>query len=159
VKRKLNVTAMRQVPFPITLQAAIRSRLGLPSLPGGNGSPQTGESEASDVEKPYSRSLRRNKACTTIRPKPLPSVDVVRALRRYRYDSTFRGQRRVPIRTLAAMVGLSYETLYQTIRSGRASERTRSKLSWAITAINDGRLRFSRRRQTWEPEGPAVSLF
>jgi hypothetical protein len=52
---------------------------------------------------------------------------------------------------LAAMVGLSYETLYEAMRQGTASERTLTKLSWAIMAIGEGRLGFRRRRQAWEP--------
>jgi hypothetical protein len=68
---------------------------------------------------------------------------------RYRYDRTFRGERRVPIKTLADHVGLSHETLYQAMR-GKVSDGTRAKLSWALIAINDCRLQFSRRGQVWQ---------
>jgi hypothetical protein len=70
---------------------------------------------------------------------------------RYRYDRAFRGERRVPIRTLADMVGLSHDTLYQAIK-GSISDVTRIKLSSAIVAIAAGRLRFRRRGQRWQRE-------
>jgi hypothetical protein len=43
----------------------------------------------------------------------------VRALRRFRYDPEFRGAKRVPIRVLAALLGLSHTTLYESMRPDR----------------------------------------
>ena len=88
----------------------------------------------------------------------LPAEEIARTLRRYRYEVDFRGERRVPIRTLAGLVGLSHETLYQAMKLGKVSERTRVKLSWAHTAINDSRLRFRRRGQEWQVEASGPLL-
>jgi hypothetical protein len=158
LKRKLDVTAMQQVPFPIKLQAAIRTRLGASASPCGNGW-VTDVSEASESEKTNSRSPRRRLPFPVFGPSPMAAADVVRALRRYRYDSAFRGAHRVPIRVLAGLVGVSHETLYETMRIGTASEGTRAKLTWALKAIAEGRLRFRRRGQHWELEGESASLF
>jgi hypothetical protein len=106
----------------------------------------------SDCEKPYPRSPR-GETRTSLEPKLLPAADVVRTLLRFRYDPAFRGERRVPIRTLATFVGLSHETLYQAMRGGTASECTRAKLTWALRDIAEERLCFRRRGQRWEPEG------
>jgi hypothetical protein len=81
----------------------------------------------------------------------LSRAEIKRTLLRYRYDREFRGPRRVPIKTLADYVGLSHETLFQAMR-GSISDVTRAKLSWAIVAIADGRLRFRRHRQVWQVE-------
>jgi hypothetical protein len=51
----------------------------------------------------------------------LSDAEIVRALMRYRYDRAFRGERRVPIKTLAEFVGRSHETLFQAVR-GKISE-------------------------------------
>jgi hypothetical protein len=88
----------------------------------------------------------------------LSDAEINRALRRYRFDRQFRGPRRVPIKTLADFVGLSHETLYQAMR-GSISDRTRAKLSWAIIAIGDGRLRFHRCGQQWSMETSAALRF
>jgi hypothetical protein len=80
----------------------------------------------------------------------LSASEITRGLLRFRYDPAFRGARRVPIRTLAALVGLSHETLYQAMRPGIISERTHVRLSWAIVAISEGRLCLRRRGQAWQ---------
>jgi hypothetical protein len=147
---------MQQVPFPIALQAAIRSRLGLPALQDGSEVAQVRESEASEFEKTHPRSPRAKKLAAPFRPQILPAADVVRALLRFRYDAAFRGERRVPIRTLATFVGLSHETLYDAMRAGTASECTRAKLTCALRDIAEERLRFRRRGQRWEPEGQSL---
>jgi hypothetical protein len=87
----------------------------------------------------------------------LSDAEIVRALRRFRYDRTFRGERRVPIKTLGDYVGLSHETLYQAMK-GSISDRTRAKLSWALAAISDRRLQFRRRGREWQLEtsGPLL---
>jgi hypothetical protein len=123
---------------------------------------QAPESEPSENQKTASHRPRMINASLGLAPSVLPASDVVRALRRYRYETHFRGERRVPIRTLAGLVGLSHETLYEAMRRGGASEVTCGKLTWALEAIADGRLRFRRRRQVWEPEnlgglGPRVT--
>jgi hypothetical protein len=88
----------------------------------------------------------------------LSDAEINRALRRYRFDRQFRGPDRVPIKTLADFVGLSHETLFQAMR-GNISDVTRAKLSWAIVAIADGRLRFRRHRQVWQMEiGPGTLI-
>jgi hypothetical protein len=102
---------------------------------------------------PASHRPRKINTSPGLAPSILPASDVVRALLRFRYDREFRGQRRVPIRTLATFVGLSHETLYQAMRVGTASECTRAKLTWALRDITEGRLRFRRCCQRWEPEG------
>jgi hypothetical protein len=71
---------------------------------------------------------------------------------RYRYDRAFRGERRIPIKTLSDHLGLSHETIYQAMR-GSISDRTRVVLSWVIIAIREGRLRFHRSGQHWSAEG------
>jgi hypothetical protein len=78
----------------------------------------------------------------------LSDAEINRALRRYRFDHQFRGPHRVPIKTLADFVGLSHETLFQAMR-GKVSDHTRTKLSWAIIAVTEGRLRFRRQGQQW----------
>jgi hypothetical protein len=66
---------------------------------------------------------------------------------------------------LADLLGLSHTTIYQTMRPDlptqprKISETTRIKLSFAIKAINEGRLRFRRRRQVWEIEGGPIWTF
>jgi hypothetical protein len=105
---------------------------------------------------PASHRPRKINTSPGLAPSILPASDVVRALLRFRYDREFRGQRRVPIRTLATFVGLSHETLYQAMRVGTASECTRAKLTWALRDIAEGRLRFRRRGQRWEPEGHSL---
>jgi hypothetical protein len=95
----------------------------------------------------------------------LTDAEIVRALRRFRYDRELRGPKRVPIRTLAEIVGLSHTTIYQAMRPDlparprRISETTRIKLSFAVKAINGGRLRFRRRGQIWDAEGAAIWTF
>jgi hypothetical protein len=81
----------------------------------------------------------------------LPDAEIARTLMRYRYDRAFRGERRVPIQTLGDYIGLSHETVYQAMR-GKISDVTRAKLSWAIVAIADGRLRFRSHRRVWQIE-------
>jgi hypothetical protein len=80
----------------------------------------------------------------------MPDAEIVRTLMRYRYDRTFRGERRVPIKTLAHYVALSHETLYQAMK-GSISDRTRCKLTWVLKAIDERRLSFRRYGQIWQP--------
>lgn len=43
--------------------------------------------------------------------------EIVRALRRFRYDPEFRGAKRVPIRALADLAGVTHMTVYEAMRS------------------------------------------
>ncbi len=65
----------------------------------------------------------------------------------------------MPIRALADMAGVTHMTVYEAMRSNlqarprKISELTRAKLSPAITAIAEGRVRFLRQKQVWTIEG------
>jgi hypothetical protein len=133
------------VAFPPKLEAIIRTRLGLPRCSPTACETKMYDTEVSEVEKTACHHPRKLNASPRLAPSTLPSSDVIRSLLRYRYDPAFRGERRVPIRTLATFVGLSHETLYQAMRVGTASECTRVKLTRALSDIAEGRLRFRRR--------------
>jgi hypothetical protein len=98
-------------------------------------------------------------------PGLLSDAEIVRALHGFRFGSEFRGSKRVPIRALAEIVGLSHTTIYQAMRPDLStrprgiSETTRIKLSFAIKAIIEGRLRFHRRGQVWGVEGSEIRTF
>ena len=127
--------------IPPRLEAIIRSRLGASAPPPEDPRRQADGRDPSEIRGGTFRARRRRKND--------PDAEIARTLMRYRYDRAFRGERRVPIRTLADFVGLSHETLYQAMR-GSISDRTQTKLSWALVAINDRRLQFSRRGQVWQ---------
>ena len=136
--------------IPPRLEAIIRSRLGASAPPPENPRWQADGRDPSEIRGGTFRARRRRE--NDPRASGLLSdAEIVRTLMRYRYDRTFRGERRVPIKTLADHVGLSHETLFQAMR-GKISDVTRAKLSWAIVAIADGRLRFRRHRQVWQME-------
>jgi hypothetical protein len=146
---------MRSI-IPPRLEALIRSRLGAPTPPPVNTTSTARGYDPSETPGPCSRARRRRKSepptsCV------LSDAEIARTLMRYRYDRTFRGERRVPIKTLAGFVGLSHETVYQAMR-GAISDRTRVKLSWALTAINDRRLQFRRRGQRWQVDTAGLLL-
>jgi hypothetical protein len=90
---------------------------------------------------------------------PLPVDEIVRELKRYRYDfhgSEFGGAR-VPIKTFGDHVGISRQMLNRYIhREGEPTEPTRRRLTQAIQDIRSGRLRFERRNRIWQAAGPAV---
>jgi hypothetical protein len=136
---------------PPRLEAAIRSRLGVSAPPSEDTPLRGGERDPSDVQRATSRPRRQHKNHPGTQGV-LSDAEIVRTLMRYRYDRTFRGERRVPIKTLATYLGLSHETLYEAMRSRTMSDRTRTVLSGAITAIAKGQLRFRRRRQRWTME-------
>jgi hypothetical protein len=81
----------------------------------------------------------------------LSATEIKRTLLRYRFDRQFRGPKRIPIKSLAQYLGVSHQTIFEAMR-GKISDRTRGKLSPAIVAIAEGRLRFRRRGQVWEIE-------
>jgi len=141
------------------LEALVRSLVGRASSPAPPSLWVT-EGELSEDGKP--KPCGRRDHHQAIRPTPglLTDAEIVRTLRRFRYDSEFRGPKRVPIRMLADLVGVSRMTIYGVMRpdlptrpKGMISERTRAKLSPAIAAISDGRLRFRRTKHVWEIEG------
>ena len=161
--------------IPPRLEAVIRSRLGVSSPPPEDQRWQAEGCDPSEIWGATPRPRRRREndprsSCVLsdgeitraharyrrenhvdIPCVMLSDAEIVRALMRYRYDRAFRGERRVPIQTLVDYIGLSHETVYQAMR-GKISNVTRAKLSWAIVAIADGRLRFRRRGQVWEIE-------
>ena len=120
-------------------------------------------------ERPPEGERTAHRALRDQRPRhPAPGLltdeEIVRALRRFRYDREFRGLKRVPLRTLAELIGLSHMTVYEAMKTdppGRRrniSELTRARLSWAITAISEGRLRFRRIRHVWTVEGDVATF-
>jgi hypothetical protein len=78
----------------------------------------------------------------------LSEREIVRALWMYRYDR----RRRVPIKALAEACQLHRSVLYDAMLTGRVSERARAILSTVIGWIADGRLRFQRVGQVWDPD-------
>jgi hypothetical protein len=75
----------------------------------------------------------------------------------YRFAPEWRessGLPKVPIKSLAEFAGLNRDTLYEVVRTRRASVLVRIRLTWAIKNIDAGRVRFCRDRRTqaltWE---------
>lgn len=92
-------------------------------------------------------------------PIVLSQEEIVRELKRYRYDVTGEtlGGNRVPLKTFGDFVGLHRDSLNKFIHGDMGiREGTRRRLSQAILDIRAGRLRFVRRDQVWHAEGPAV---
>ena len=160
--------------IPPRLEALIRSRMGASAPPPEDPRWQADGRDPSEIRGVTSRARRRRetdprascvlsdeitRAHARYRREKyvdvpcvmLSKAEIMRTLMRYRYDRAFRGERRVPIKTLGDYIGLSHETLYQSMR-GSISERTRAKLSWAIVAIAAGRVRFWRSGQHWRME-------
>ena len=137
--------------IPPRLGAIIRSRLGTSAPPPEDAPSTVDRRDPSEIRGGTYRPRRAHENHVDAPCVMLSDGEIVRALRRFRYDPAFRGERRVPIKTLADCVGLSHETVYQAMR-GKISDVTRAKLSWAIVAIADGRLRFRRHRQVWQME-------
>jgi hypothetical protein len=144
------------------LQATIHSLLGLPHPQASAWAYDRAPSEGARTTP---RALRDQRPASQPTQGLLTDAEIVRALRRFRYDPALRGPRRVPIRVLADLLGLSHTTIYQAMRPDlpgrprRISETTRIKLSFAIKAINGGRLRFRRRGQIWDAEGATIWTF
>jgi hypothetical protein len=136
--------------IPPRLEAVIRARLGASAPAPVDPRWQADGCDPSEIRGGTSRA-RRGRENERRAPYDLSNAEIKRALLRYRYDRAYRGEHRVPIKTLADHVGLSHETLFQAMR-GKISDVTRAKLSWAIVAIADGRLRFRRHRQVWQME-------
>ena len=141
------------------LEATVRSLMGRPS---SRASPSLWVTEGELSEGGRPKSSGRHDRRQAVRPRPglLSDEEIVRALRRFRYDPEFRGPKRVPIRVLADLIGVARMTIYEVMRPDlrtrpkrMISKRTRAKLSPAIAAILDGRLRFRRTKHVWEIEG------
>jgi hypothetical protein len=137
--------------IPPRLEAVIRARLGVSSPPPEDARWQADGRDPSEIRGARSHARRRRKndrraSCV------LSDAEIVRTLMRYRYDRAFRGERRVPIKTLADHVGLYHETHYQAVK-GSISDRTQVVLSLAIIAIREGRLRFHRSGRHWSASG------
>jgi hypothetical protein len=147
------------------LEATVRRLMGRPRSPPGSDSLWVYDLAPSEGRRTTPRAVRdRHQTLQPIRGL-LTDAEIVRALRRFRYDRELRGPRRVPIRTLAEIVGLSHTTIYQAMRPDlparprKISETTRIKLSFVIKAISEGRLRFRRRGQVWDAEGATIWTF
>jgi len=144
------------------LEATIRSLMGLPGLPAAE--PRDRQCGLSGGRWTFRERHDQQRA---LQPtlSLLTDAEIVRALRRFRFDPEFRGPKRVPIRVLAGLAGLSHMTLYEAMRPDlparprRISELTRIKLSGAIREILGGGLRFRRRRQVWEIDGSPIWTF
>ena len=141
------------------LETTVRSLMGRPS---SRASPSlwVTEGELSEGGSATPRAVRNQRQALPPAAGLLSDAEIVRALRRFRHDPEFRGPKRVPIRILATLVGVSRMTIYEVMRPDlrtrpkrMISERTRAKLSPAIAAILDGRLRFRRTKHVWEIEG------
>ena len=142
-----------------SLEATVRSLMGRPS---SRASPSLWVTEGELSKGGGPKSIGRHDRRQAARPRPglLSDEEIVRALRRFRYDPEFRGPKRVPMRVLADLISVSRMTIYRVMRPDlrtrpkrMISERTRAKLSPAIAAILDGRLRFRRTKHVWEIEG------
>ena len=147
------------VSLPL-LEATVRRLMGRPRSPQGSDSLWVYDRAPSEGGRTTPRAVRDQHQTSQPMRGLLTDAEIVRALRRFRYDSEFRGPKRVPIRMLADLVGVSRMTIYGVMRpdlptrpKGMISERTRAKLSPAIAAISDGRLRFRRTKHVWEIEG------
>ena len=151
------------------LEAFIRSLMGRPSSRASRSLSSASfwvyDRAPSEGSSATPRAVRNQRQALPPAPGLLSDAEIVRALRRFRYDPEFRGPKRVPIRVLAGLAGLSHMTLYEAMRPDlparprRISELTRIKLSGAIREILAGRLRFRRRRQVWEIEGGPTWTF
>jgi hypothetical protein len=150
------------------LEATVRSLMGRPSSPPASEGVWVYDGAPSEDGRSTPRGLRVRRQVLQPTPGLLTDAEIVRALRRFRYDPEFRGPKRVPFRVLAELTGLSHVTLYEAmrpdmpmrpnlpLRPGRISELTRAKVSPAIAAILEGQLRFRRRKQIWVVEGSVL---
>ena len=146
------------------LEAFIRSLMGRPSSRASRSLSSASfwvyDRAPSEGSSATPRAVRNQRQALPPAAGLLSDAEIVRALRRFRHDPEFRGPKRVPIRILATLVGVSRMTIYEVMRPDlrtrpkrMISKRTRAKLSPAIAAILDGRLRFRRTKHVWEIEG------
>jgi len=134
-----------KLTWPPALEASVRAWVGLPEPP----SETKGHSEVR--QRRSNKAVPAERVLTEAQGRRILSEEKVRRwLRRFRYEDRYRkGPDRVPLRVLAVFVDLNRDTLYAAIDGGRISEVTRSRLTWVIEAIEQGRLRFKRRGQAW----------
>jgi hypothetical protein len=142
------------VPYlacPPFLQAAIRARMGWTEPPSGyrardDGPPNIPAIPARRGHIDSGGSLVRGALSSRI----LSEEEVRRWLRRVRYERRYRkGRDRVPLKVVAEFAGINRATLHEAIKGAPISTVTRSRLTWIIDAVEQGRLRFKRRGQTW----------
>jgi hypothetical protein len=146
---------------PRLLEAAIRARLGLPALQ--NDRPRREGLTERWKGRSRAHSQRNDNPLLEGNPRLLSAEDIRRWLLRFR-SPEFRdssGLRKIPIKSLAEFAGLNRDTLYEVMRTRRASVLVRIRLTWAIENIEAGRLRFCRDKRTqawtWAICGPALS--
>lgn len=87
----------------------------------------------------------------------LAERDIRRALWRYTVDPEMRGSRRVPMQAIADLAGVDVQVV-SAIRRGDRSKFGPDALAMVgnvIARIENGEVRFHRRRQQWEVEYPA----
>ena len=109
---------------------------------------QAGQSDLSESKKTTPHA-RKHEYFVGLQPG-LPADQILRALRGWRYGRDRSDKNRVPFAVMARLSGVSRQSLYTIVRTGRVSSTHRAKLSSAIEAILEGRLRFKRRGQRWQ---------
>lgn len=124
-------------PFSQRLQSAVRSTLGLPAL-AAEGPPQEDGDDLSKSLRIKYRPRSQENADDRSSVRLLPADEIVRELRRFRYDPEFRGARRVPISCLASLCGIDRRTIYTAMMGQEVSHAVKAKLSWAIVEIREG---------------------
>jgi hypothetical protein len=139
---------MPELPRPL-LQEAVFRVLGLPLPPRGGASPQAGGGDQSESTKVQPRAPSA-KFPDLPAQRLLSPDEIKRELRRFRYDHSYRGQNRVPLKTLGDFCGLGRDAVWDALMRGEMSQRTRTLLSGAIIAIMEGKLRFRRHGQVWQ---------
>jgi len=72
----------------------------------------------------------------------MPASDIVRCLRKYRYDPAWRKSHKVPIRRLAKLAGVDPDRLYSAMRGEPMAQRIHMKLSTVIGWVERGEVRF-----------------
>jgi hypothetical protein len=137
--------------WPPALQAAIRARLGWPEPPCGGRAHDDGPPNMATIPARYGHIDSGGfMVSAALGSRVLSEEEVRRWLLRVRYEARYRkGRGRVPLKVVAEFVGLHRDTLYEGIKGAPISRCTRSRLSWVIEAIEQGRLRFKRRGQAW----------
>jgi hypothetical protein len=127
-------------PIPPRLAALIRLRLGLPAL-AIDSPTQVDQREPPEKQKTTHpvRAQRLRQAMLT-EPSQMSASEIVRELRRLRYDrANGRGRgRKEPLKCIAEQAGVHRMTLYRIIRDGQISENSRAALSRVL--INQVRL-------------------
>lgn len=83
---------------------------------------------------------------------PLTRDEIIRELKRYRWDPEFRGEKRIPIKPLAEYMGFSRQMMYDIMsRHRRIGKGSIAKVEATILDIREGRLRFKYIKRQWVP--------